>query len=422
MAELGKIPPKGDDRIVRIVDLLLERALDARAGDIHLQPDEFGLVIRWRIDGVLVPIGSFPSDISSNVINRLKVMADLLTYRTDTPQEGRLRKRIRGMEVRVSTFPTIHGERGAIRLFLETGRIGQLDELGFSPGFVRELRPVFQPRGGLTLITGPAGSGKTTTLYAALAGLATRAESEPPLNIVSVEDPVEQRVAGVSSSEIRTAAGFDFPTAIRSLLRQDPDVMMIGEIRDRATVEAAFHAALAGHLVLSTFHAGSAPQALCRLGEAGMEPYLLRSALHAVVGQRLFRRLHDCARPVSGDSARGRADHPLPEASSGVVHGDPPPRGALDSLFGLEVDPASVRVPTGCPGCGGIGYLGRVPVGELLLPSRPELADPILGRADVSRLTAAALEAGFVPLAQSALELVRAGVTAPIEYRRVLGE
>ena len=334
--------------------------------------------------------------LAPNVVARLKVLADLLTYRTDIPQEGRIKGGVGpggegGVgEIRVSTFPTLHGERVAIRLFSPPGERLLLDDLGL-PGEVRDaLRTHLAATSGAILLTGPAGTGKTTTIYACLRELA--AGSGGGRAIATLEDPIEAAVAGVAQAQVNPAAGFDLATGLRSLLRQDPEVIAVGEIRDRATAEVAFQASLTGHLVLTTFHAGTAAGAIGRLVEMGIEPYLVRSGLVAVVSQRLVRTLCPCARPSNLED---------------VVD--------ARSRLGLPVAPG--RVAVGCPACLGTGYRGRMVLAECLDPARL----PPSGRADLASLEALALETGMVRLWDRALRAVEAGLTTPAEVRRVLG-
>jgi len=388
-ARLGSLKLDGPRAAVDLVDLLLVESRAAGASDVHLQPTPDGLEVRWRVDGVLVPAGLMPPRLAANVVARLKVLAELLTYRTDIPQEGRIRGPGSEGEVRVSTFPTLHGEKAVIRLFAASGRYLRLGDLGL-PVDVREVlgRALVETSGAI-LLTGPAGSGKTTTIYACLRELVET--SGGTRSLVTLEDPIEVAVDGVTQSQVNPAAGFDLATGLRSLLRQDPEVIAVGEVRDRATAEVAFQASLTGHLVLSTFHAGSAVGAVTRLAEMGIEPYLIRSGLLAVVSQRLVRKLCDCARD------------------------DPDPRSRL----GLPV--ARARVAVGCGTCGGTGYRGRMVLAELLEPERLGLGPAILDRSDVRALEHAAVGAGMVGRWDRARRAVEEGLTSPAEVRRVLG-
>ncbi len=326
---------------------------------------------------------------SGNIIARLKVLADLLTYRTDIPQEGRIRRPETDIEMRVSTFPTIHGEKAVVRLFGGSGHYQRLDDLGLPGEVLESLGGLLNETSGAILATGPAGSGKTTTMYACLRELVSR--SAGGRSLVSLEDPVEVAVAGVAQSQVNAMAQLDLATGLRFLMRQDPEVILVGEIRDRETAEAAFQASLTGHLLLSTFHAGSAVEAVGRLADMGIEPYVLRSGILAILSQRLARRLCDCARASEDPEAR----------------------------LGMPVD--SVRLPVGCPACGGTGYRGRFILAEMLTPKRSELGRAILSRTDTAALERLAVEAGMVTRWERAYQAVRAGLTSPAEIRRLLG-
>jgi general secretion pathway protein E len=385
----ARLDPKSPRFAVDIVDLILESARRAGASDVHLLPTPDGLEMRWRIDGVLQPLDTLPPSIAPNVVSRLKVMAELLTYKNDVPQEGRIRGTDGASEVRVSTFPTLHGEKAVVRLFAATGRFLRLNDLGL-PGEVRDaLGRLLEETSGAIVVSGPSGAGKTTTIYACLRELVE--SSGGRRSLATLEDPIEGSVLGVTQSQVNPAAGFDLATGLRSLMRQDPEVIVVGEVRDRITADVAVQASLTGHLVLTTFHAGSAAGAVGRLEDMGIEPYLIRSGLLAVVSQRLVRTLCACA--VESDEPRGR--------------------------LGLPVE--RYRVAGGCEACRGTGYLGRMVLAELLEPEALGLGSAILDRADVHRLEALALGAGMVGRWERARRAVVEGRTSPAEIRRVLG-
>lgn len=387
--ELSRKVSTSDGYATEAVELILKSASALGASDVHMQPTQVGLEVRWRIDGVLQGVAVLPGGAGLKVVARLKVLGELLTYRNDVPQEGRLRGGTGEVEMRLSTFPTLHGEKAVVRLFAGTDRYQMLDDLGL-PQDVREVvRRLLGATSGAILFSGPAGSGKTTTLYACLRELVSMTQGRR--NLTTLEDPIEVEVAGVAQSQVNLGAGFSLEVGLRSLLRQDPEVIAVGEIRDRATAEAAFQASLTGHLVLSTFHAGSAAGVVGRLSDMGIEPYLLRSGLLAVVAQRLVRRLCECSR--EGDE----------------------PRGTL----GLPV--ARFQVPVGCSLCGGTGYRGRVVLAEMLVTEPTALGRAILSRSDVGSLELLAVEAGMVNRWSRATAAVEAGVTSPAEIRRVLG-
>jgi general secretion pathway protein E len=389
LARLARLDAKSPRHAVEVVDLILAESRAAGASDVHLQPSPEGLVMRWRVDGVLREVGTLPTSVAPNIVARLKVMAELLTYKTDVPQEGRVRGTSGEGEIRVSTFPTLHGEKAVVRLFAAAGRFLRLQDLGLPDEVRAALARLLAETSGAVVISGPAGSGKTTTIYACLRELAESTAGRRSL--ATLEDPIEGSVPGVSQSQVNLAAGFDLATGLRSLMRQDPEVIVVGEIRDRATAEIAVQASLTGHLLLTTFHAGSASGAIGRLLDMGIEPYLVRSALLAVGSQRLVRSLCDCA--TWTDDPRGR--------------------------LGLAVD--RYRVPVGCEVCRGVGYLGRMVLAEMLEPERAGLGPAILARADIRRLEVLALEAGMVGRWDRARLAVVEGRTAPAEIRRVFG-
>jgi general secretion pathway protein E len=398
---LANLDPADPEYASRTVDRLLIAAAEAKASDLHLQATADGLEARLRVDGVLQPLAVIPRALSANVIARLKVKAELLTYRTDIPQEGRIRAReatsnsdpsCGDAEMRVSTFPTLFGERAVVRFFGRGGQYERLAELGLHDDLLPAIQELLGETAGAVLVSGPAGSGKTTTVYACLRELSARAAGARSL--VSLEDPIEVSVPGVAQSQVNPAAGLDLATGLRFLMRQDPEVIMVGEIRDRATAEAAMQASLTGHLLLSTFHAGSAVETLGRLLDMGIEPYVLRSGLLAIVCQRLLRRLCSCAAEI---------DDPQDFLGLPLAHG---------------------RRPVGCPECGGSGYRGRLLLAEMLAvkpAAAAELGRAVLARADTTVLEPLAVRSGMVPHRQRAIRAVESGLTSPAEVRRVLG-
>jgi len=387
--ELAELDSSGTAYATEFVDQLLRAARKLGVSDVHLQPVADGLDVRWRLDGVLQDVGVFARGEASDVVTRLKVMAELLTYRSEVPQEGRIRESEGDVEMRVSTFPTLHGERAVVRLFAAERQFLHLEDLGLPRDVHTALKQVLAETSGAILISGPAGSGKTTTAYASLRELVRGSSGRKSL--VSLEDPIEVAVEGVAQSQANEAAGFDFPTGLRSLMRQDPEVIFVGEIRDGVTAETAFQAALTGHLVLTTFHAGSAAGVISRLSDMGIEPYLLRSGILAILSQRLVRRLCNCA--TDSDEA-GEA-------------------------LGLPVQ--RFRVETGCEECLGTGYRGRIVLAEMLEARPDDLGRAILSRSDASQLEQLAIKSGMVPRWSRAVEAVEAGLTSPQEVRRVFG-
>lgn len=398
--------PSQPQQVTAVVDAILANAREAGASDVHLVPQESGLSMQLRIDGVLQPIAELPKETSTNVIARLKVLSELLTYRTDVPQEGRVRSDSvavangngngasrNSVEMRVSTFPTLFGEKAVVRLFVGSGGFRFLGELGLPEDIETALQRLLDRRNGLLLITGPAGSGKTTTAYAALREIVRASGSTR--SISSLEDPIEAVVPGVAQSQINSAASFDYATGLKSLMRQDPEVIFVGEIRDRNTAETAFQASLTGQLVLTTFHSSSAAGAISRLSDMGIEPYLLRSGVVGILAQRLLRKLCSCA-----------VDEPEGEAGQAA-------------FLGLDVRRAKRAV--GCEQCGGSGYRGRMIVSELLQPDLSGMGRAILSRGDAAEIEGLAVQAGMMTLLRRASLAVEAGQTSPAEVRRVLG-
>jgi type II secretory ATPase GspE/PulE/Tfp pilus assembly ATPase PilB-like protein len=374
----------------QLAELLLTAARDAGASDVHLLPTPQGLLVQWRIDGVLQLLGEFPRGTAADVVARLKVLAELLTYRADLPQEGRIRKDgTPSVEMRVSTFPTLHGERAVVRLFAADDRYQHLADLALPAEIETSLAGLLNETSGAILLTGPAGSGKTTTAYACLRDV-VRASSGRR-SVVTLEDPIEVALPGVSQSQVQPAAGFTLATGLRSLMRQDPEVILVGEIRDTETVETVFQAALTGHLVLSTFHAGSAAGSISRLLDMGLEPYLLTSGIRAVLHQRLVRRLCACSTAIT----------------------DPA------DLLALPVSHA--KKSAGCDQCRHTGYRGRLVLAEQLPPLTADLGQAALRRAELTELARLAKNAGMTTIFERACAAVTSGHTDPAEVRRVLG-
>lgn len=371
-----------------VVAAILDAARAQQASDVHLVPSRQGLRMLWRIDGVLHPVAQFSPALAAGVVSRLKVLAELLTYRTDVPQEGRIRGGDEDLEMRVSTFPTLFGEKAVVRLFVGSGRYRRLDDLGLPDDIRAAVAAGLAERGGVLLATGPAGSGKTTTLYAALREIVAQS---PPRSIVTLEDPVEAVIEGTAQSQVRPQAGFDYQVGLRSLMRQDPEVILVGEIRDAATADVVLQASLTGHLVLTSFHAGSAAEAIGRLLDMGIEPYRLRSGILAVLNQRLLRKLCGCAREGSGKSQR----------------------------LGLNV--SRWRVPDGCPEYRGTGYSERMVISEILSPRGTVAGEAILAREDAAEIERRAIQSGMISRMDRARSAVEAGTTSPAEVRRAFG-
>jgi general secretion pathway protein E len=378
--QLDALDAKHPERVGRLVDLILGEAVRSTASDVHFEPTNHAMEVRLRLDGVLHRAAALSRELAPNIIARLKVMAELLTYRQDIPQEGRLANGLAqfGADMRVSTFPTIHGEKAAVRIFGSGTAILDLDQLGMSTDCLDDLRSLFLQRTGAIFLTGPSGSGKTTTLYACLRHLLR--ESGGGRHIVTIEDPVEQVLEGISQSQARPGTEFDFARGLRSLLRQDPEIIMVGEVRDPDTAHISIEAALTGHLVLSTLHAGSACGVISRLLEMGIETYLLTSGLKGIVNQRLLRRLcESCRREVDG-----------------------------------------VWQAVGCERCFGTGYHARLLLAELVRMDEP-LRHAILSRADTPALERAAAQSGRPTIWSAAENAIAQGWTTREEITRVLG-
>lgn len=389
-----------DDYVPQLIELILKLARQQRASDVHLVPAQDCITMQWRIDGVLHSVAGFDSELSPRLVARLKVLAGLLTYRTDIPQEGRIARTatVGGSgegEVRVTTFPSLFGEKAAIRLFADTQHYQQLSDLGLPTDVEKALRNLLHATSGVVLLTGPSGSGKTTTVYACLRELVSLFGQNRGL--MTLEDPVEVVVPGVTQSQVRPQVGFDLATGLKSMMRQDPDVIMVGEIRDPETAECAFQAALTGHLVLTTFHAGSSVEAVTRLLDMGIEPYLIRSTLHAVVCQRLLRQA--CR------SCIGSGENSMPTNL----------QESLDKARPLADQ------TNDCTECGGLRYRGRFVTAELLDPNQPEIAVAIMNRVDSRQMQSIANNSGTVTLRQRIEDAVQSGLTHPEEMFRVLG-
>ena len=384
---------------VELVDALLAASVAVRASDLHLLPTPDGLQATWRIDGVLQPVGKISPELAANVVIRLKVLARLLTYRSNVPQEGRITADGSAVEVRISTFPTLFGEKVVARNLPRGAQpLANLSELGLPAEVQQSLRNALSQTSGALVIAGPAGSGKTTTAYACLREILHASGSQR--SVASLEDPVEVVLPGVAQSQVAEAAGFDLLTGLRSLVRQDPEVIFIGEIRDPEAAAVAIQAALTGQLLVTTFHAADAASALSRLGEMGIPPYAIRSAIHAIVAQRLVRRLCDCAM--------------TDEAATSELNA---------TLQSLGIEPRLLRRqrPDGCEACRSTGYLGRIALAEILDLRSPAIGEATLQRADAAAIRRVAAGAGMIPLVRRATELVAAGHTSVSEVVRVFG-
>jgi type IV pilus assembly protein PilB len=379
--------------IVQLVNEMIDRAIADRASDIHVEPGESLFRVRLRVDGFLRELLTESMQSHPAVAARLKVMASLDIAEKRAPQDGRieLRDKGRNVDLRVSTLPTVFGEKLVLRIFDRAKTLPKLHELGFSPEILRQYQAAAARPHGMLLVTGPTGSGKTSTLMSTLAYL-----NHIEKNIVTIEDPVEYQLAGINHVAVNPKAGLTFADGLRSILRQDPNIIMIGEVRDGETADIAVRAALTGHLVLSTLHTNDAAGALTRLVDMGVEPYLIASSVLGVLAQRLVRRLCPACREAVQVDAEGYRQYDCD----------------------IPGDVAVVYRPTGCPRCGGSGYSGRFPIFEYLRLT-PAIQDLVINRASAAAIRAQAQQAGMRFLITSGLEAVLRGETSQEEVFRV---
>lgn len=384
-----------DAPVVRIVNLILGQALKEKASDIHLEPFEDRLKLRYRVDGNLVEASSPPKALQLPIASRIKILAGLDISERRLPQDGRFRMRVTGREVdlRVSILPTVFGEKIVIRLLDRASLSGSIDQLGMDAATLSVFRRAVDAPHGMILMTGPTGSGKTTTLYSVLKEL-----NHPEYNIVTVEDPVEYQLAGVNQVAANPGIGLGFADALRSILRQDPDIVMIGEIRDRETADIAVKAALTGHQVLSTLHTNDAAGAMTRLDDMGIEPFLIASSVILACAQRLVRRVcPNCREEITPGSELREKLGLLPEDGSVFFHG------------------------TGCARCKGTGYAGRAAILEVL-PVTEEIRRLIIQRASSAVIKEAAVHGGMRTLRRAGLDKAAQGVTSLEEVLRITSE
>jgi len=381
--------------VVRLVNLLIEEAVTAEASDIHIEPAEDTLRVRYRIDGILYDLEAPPRRLQAAVTSRIKLMAELNIAERRLPQDGRIRMTLGGrrVDIRVSTVPTIHGESIVMRLLDRSSVFLPFDKLGFSPGTARIFDRLINQPNRIVLVTGPTGSGKTTTLYAALDKI-NSAEKK----IITIEDPVEYQLKGVNQIAVRPKIGLTFAGGLRHIVRQDPDVIMVGEIRDLETAEIAVHAALTGHLVFSTLHTNDAPSAITRLQDMGVEAFLIASVLSGALAQRLVRRICQMCR---------------------VPH-EPDP-GDLLAIGVTETHNVSLFRGEGCEACRKTGYKGRIGVYELFVINE-DIRSLILRKASSGEIRRAAVDNGMVSLREDAWAKARAGLTTVDEILRVTQE
>ena len=380
---------------MRYVNSLIEQAIENRASDLHLEPAEHDLRMRYRIDGVLHEIESVPKAVQSAMLSRLKIMSGLDITERRVPQNGRITMQLgsRAVDLRTATLPTVWGEKIVLRV-LDTGGIDlDLKNLSFTEANHAKFQTSFTKPHGMVLVTGPTGSGKSTTLYATLTEI-----SRPEVNIITVEDPVEYRLAGVNQVQVNHKAGLTFAAVLPAILRSDPDIVLIGEIRDRVTAQLAVEAALTGHLVLSTLHTNDAPSAVTRLIEMGIEPFLVGSSIDCVLAQRLARRLCTWCResyvPTEAELLAAR----WPIAALG--------------------QPTELFRPVGCRSCANTGYRGRVALHEIM-PITEEIERLVVERSSSHEIQRVAVEQGMDELRVDGLRKASAGETSLAEVLRV---
>ena len=387
-----------DSPVIKLVNHIIKDAVHARASDIHIEPDDNQCCVRYRIDGALRETIQIPPRSVAAVASRVKIMAHMDISERRVPQDGQITVMLEGrtIELRVSTIASRHGEKIVMRVVDEKAAIFQLEKLGFQPNTLATLREVIRLPNGVFLVTGPTGSGKSTTLYASLLDIADRKK-----NISTIEDPIEHNLSGINQFQINPKAGFHFAQALRALVRQDPDVIMVGEIRDVDTAKLAAEAALTGHMVLATLHTNDAPSAITRLIYMGLEPYQVAAALRAVLAQRLVRRLCPHCKEPAGDH-------------------DPRAQAILQQLVGTEHEMQTTYTARGCARCRDTGCAGRTGIYELLRLD-DTLLQAITDNAALPQLRRLAMQRGFTSLAHNGLTKVRAGEIALDSLLDVVG-
>ena len=381
--------------VIKLVNLIIMKAVQERASDIHIEPEEEVLKTRFRVDGMLHESSSPPKYLQSAVISRIKIMANLDIAERRKPQDGRfsLKAEGRGIDVRVSCMPTIYGENVVLRLLDASSALLGLDQLGFSKAILNEYNKLITRAYGIILVTGPTGSGKTTTLYASLDKINTREK-----NIVTIEDPVEYKLPGIRQIQVDTNVGLTFANGLRSILRQDPDIIMVGEIRDLETAEIAIQAALTGHLVYSTLHTNDATSAVTRMIDMGVEPFLVSSSVVGILAQRLVRKICEGCKEKYEPTEEMLKDIGLSKKQSVAFY-----RGK------------------GCPKCMNTGYKGRISIYELMLPD-DKIRNAIVAKSQADEIRKLARSTGMITLMEDGVEKVKAGITTVEEVLRVTRE
>jgi general secretion pathway protein E len=381
-----------DAPVIKFVNSLLFRAVKEKASDIHIEPFEKELVVRFRVDGVLYDIIRQPKRAHAAISSRVKVMGQLDIAEKRLPQDGRIKIKLAGkdVDIRLSTVPTTHGERVVMRILEQSGTPLELSKLGFSPRSVEAIDKIIRKKYGIILVTGPTGSGKSTTLSSCLVVL-----NSPERNIMTVEDPVEYQIPGINQVQVNSKIGLTFASSLRAFLRQNPDVIMVGEIRDKETAEIAINASLTGHLVLSTLHTNDAPGAITRLADMGVEPFLVASSLLGVIAQRLIRRV----------CTKCREEYTPSEYQLKEMGMREPPQGAV--FYRAK----------GCPSCSNSGYSGRTVIHELLVVD-DYIKSLIVKNVDAGILKKAAIERGMINLREDGIAKVLQGITTIDELFR----
>ncbi len=382
--------------VIKLVNLMITEALKERASDIHIEPSEDGMSVRYRIDGVLYNVLSPPKRYQQAIVSRIKIMANLNIAENRLPQDGRIRIKYGGndVDIRVSIVPSVVGERVVLRLLVKDEKKFNIEKLGMSDEVLKNFRDLLRIPHGIIIVSGPTGSGKTTTLYAAIKEINT-----PERNIITIEDPVEYRIRGISQIQVNPKINLTFANGLRSILRQDPEVIMVGEIRDRETAEIAVQAAMTGHLVLSTVHTNDAASGIVRLLDMGIEPYLIASTVNAFLSQRLVRVLCSwCREEIEVDR---------------------------DLLLAEGIDPGilgdTMYRAVGCPKCQNTGYRGRVGIFEMIKID-DDVRKMIVSRKDASYIRDACVKKGMKTMFDDGLEKVRKGITTIDEVLRVIKE
>ena len=385
-----------DAPIIKLVNLLITQAVNDRASDIHVEPGEHQLRVRYRIDGVLHEVMNPPKSVQAGITSRLKIMAEINIAERRIPQDGRIGIVVQGkqIDIRVATLPTVYGEKIVMRLLDKSSVLLQLSDLGFLPQNFQRYQQSYRKPYGAILVTGPTGSGKSTTLYATLNIL-----NRPEVNVITVEDPVEYRLPGVNQVQTNPKAGLTFASALRSILRSDPDICLIGEIRDRETAQIAIEAALTGHLVLSTLHTNDAPSALTRLVEMGIEPFLVASSIDCILAQRLARKL--CSR------CKEAYEPTEDELKTARFPFDP--KEPMPKIFRAN----------GCTTCGNTGYKGRMAIHEVMTVTE-EIERMVAENASSEEMGRLARQQGMLTLREDGMEKVRQGLTSIEEVLRVV--